>query len=120
MCTLHLLTPAKVESLEGMRTAEIKVAVRRLVEAAAAREVVDVGERVGELVEGIVFKMVVGKRMEEDKRYDLKGIVREAVALAGAFNLADFVPYLAPLDLQVCFYKFFFVKKKIVWRRKET
>ncbi|KAJ8449623.1 hypothetical protein Cgig2_005645 [Carnegiea gigantea] len=95
MCTLHLLTPAK-----GLRTAEIEVAVRRLVEASVAREVVDVGERVGELVEGIVFKMLVGKRMEEDKRYDWKGIVREGVALAGAFNFADFVPYLAPLDLQ--------------------
>ena len=102
MCTLHLLTPAKVASFEELRRAEIKAAVRRLVESAVAREVVDVGERVGELIEEIVFKMVVGKGKEKDKRYALKEVIEEGVALCGAFNLADFVPYLAPFDLQVC------------------
>jgi len=103
MCTLHLLNPTKVASFEGLRRVEIEAAVRRLVEFAAAREVVDVGEKVGELIEGIVFKMVVGKGKEDDKRYDLKAVIEEGSgsALAGAFNLADFVPYLAPLDLQV-------------------
>ena len=101
MCTLHLLTPAKVASFEGLRTAEIEKAVRHLMKSAVAREVVDVEERVGELIEGILFKMVVGKGKEEDKRYDLKGVVEETAALAGAFNLADVVPFLAPLDLQV-------------------
>ncbi|KAJ8449622.1 hypothetical protein Cgig2_005644 [Carnegiea gigantea] len=89
MCTLHLLNPTKVASFEGLRRVEIEAAVRRLVEFAAAREVADVGE-----------KMVVGKGKEDDKRYDLKGVIEEASPLAGAFNLADFVPYLAPLDLQ--------------------
>lgn len=100
MCTLHLLTPAKVASFEGLRKAEIEAAVRRLVESAVAREVVDVGERVGELIEDIVFKMVVGKGKEKNKRYDLKEVIEEGAALCGAFNLADFVPYLAPFDLQ--------------------
>ncbi|KAJ8449627.1 hypothetical protein Cgig2_005649 [Carnegiea gigantea] len=100
MCTLHLLTLAKVTSFEGLRRVEVEAAVWRLVEAAVARDVVDVGERVGDLIEEIVFKMVIGKGKDEDKRYDLKGVVEEAVTLAGAFNLADFVPYLAPLDLQ--------------------
>jgi len=102
VCTLHLLTLAKVASFEDLRRAEIGVAVQRLAESSVAHEAVDVGERVGKLIEGIVFKMVVGEGKEEDKGYDLTGVVEESMTLAGAFNLADFVPYLAPLDLQVC------------------
>lgn len=113
MCTLHLLTPAKVEGFEGLRRREIEAAVGWLRRKAAAREVVDVGERVGELIEGIVFKMVVGKVKEEDKRYDLKGLVEESVVLAGAFNLGDYVPYLAPLDFKGLTKKMKAVKKKV-------
>jgi len=56
---------------------------------------------VGELIEEIVFKMVIGKGKEEAKSYDLKGVVAEAVTSAGAFNLADFASSLALLDLHV-------------------
>ncbi|KAJ8449620.1 hypothetical protein Cgig2_005642 [Carnegiea gigantea] len=99
MCVIHLLSAAKVAGFEGLRRAEIEAAVRRLAEAAVVREVVDVGERVGELIEDIVFKMLIGKA-KEDKRYDFRGVIQEALTLAGAFNLADFTPWLAPLDLQ--------------------
>ena len=109
MFTLHLLSPAKVAGFEGLRRAEIEVAVRQLVRAAAAREVVDVGKSVGEAIEGIVFKMVVGKGKEDDKRYDLKNVIQEASILGGAFNLADFIPFLAPFDLQVLLPIMFFL-----------
>ena len=105
MCVIHLLSATKVAGFERLRRAEIEAAVRRLAEAAVAREVVDVGERVGELIDDIVFKMLIGKG-KEDKRYDFRGVIQEALALAGAFNLADFIPWLAPLDLQVHLSKF--------------
>ena len=54
--------------------------------------------KVGELIEGIAFKMAVGKSMKEHKRYDWKGVVCEGVALASAFDLADFLPCLIPLS----------------------
>ena len=100
MCILHLLSAAKVAGFEGLRRAEIEGAMQRLAESAVARDAVDVGERVGELIEEIMFKMLIGKG-KVDKRYDFRGVVEEALTLAGAFNLADFLPWLAPLDLQV-------------------
>lgn len=99
MCVLHLLSAAKVAGFEGLRRTEIEAAMRRLAEAAAAHEVVDMGETVGELIEDIVLKMLIGKG-KEDKLYDFRGVIQEALTLAGAFNLADFIPWLAPLDLQ--------------------
>ncbi|CAH2080678.1 unnamed protein product [Thlaspi arvense] len=42
--------------------------------------------------------MVFGRR--KDERIDLKKVVEEAVELAGMFNIADFVPFLGPIDLQ--------------------
>ena len=47
MFALHLLTLAKVKSFEGLRRAELEAAVRRLLDAAAAREVVHVGQSGG-------------------------------------------------------------------------
>ena len=54
---------------------------------------------VGELTENITYKMILGR--VKDDRFDLKGLINEALGLAGAFNLADYVPWLAPFDLQV-------------------
>ena len=44
--------------------------------------------------------MIFGR--SRDDRFDLKAIIEETFCLAGAFNLADYVPYLGALDLQVC------------------
>ncbi|KAK6276557.1 hypothetical protein POUND7_006266 [Theobroma cacao] len=66
--------------------------------AAAASEVVDLSAKVGELIEDIMYRMILG-RCKDDK-FDLKPLIHEGIRLLGTFNLADFVPFLAPLDLQ--------------------
>lgn len=98
LCTLEMLSVAKVESYAGMRREEVEAMVRSLKAAAAAGEAVDVDRKVEELVEDMTCRMVFGRK--RDERFDLKGAIREVIALAGAFNVADFVPLLAPLDLQ--------------------
>ena len=69
--------------------------------SAATGEVVDLGRKIGEVVEDISTRMILG-RSKDDDRYDLKGLADEVLTLAGAFNLADYVPFLRALDLQVC------------------
>ncbi|XP_052179547.1 cytochrome P450 CYP736A12-like [Diospyros lotus] len=98
LCTSELLSVAKVESYAGMRREEVGAMLRSLKAAAAAGEAVDVDRKVEELVEDMTCRMVFGRKCDE--RFDLKGVIREDIALAGAFNVADFVPLLAPLDLQ--------------------
>lgn len=98
LCTLHLLSASKVESFSPLRREELDAVVKSLEEAAAAREVVDVSQVVSELVENITYRMILG--CNKDDQLDLKGHIHEAMRLAGAFNLTDFVPWLGRFDLQ--------------------
>lgn len=94
----ELLAPAKVNSFRGMRREEVGLVVDEIKKAATAGEVVNVSAKVGDLIENMTFRFLLGR--SKDDRFDLKGIMTEAFTLAGQFNLADFVPSLKPLDLQ--------------------
>ncbi|KAK4271389.1 hypothetical protein QN277_020091 [Acacia crassicarpa] len=99
MCTVHLLSASRVEMFAPLRREEVGVMVKSLERAAAAREVVDITEAVGELIENIIYRMVLGGANKDDG-VNLKGLIKEAVTLVGAFNLADYIPWLGALDLQ--------------------
>ncbi|XP_074349609.1 cytochrome P450 CYP736A12-like isoform X2 [Apium graveolens] len=94
----ELLAPAKVNSFRGMRREEVGLVVEEIKKAAAAGEVVNVSANLGDLIENMTFRFLLGR--SKDDRFDLKGIMTEAFTLAGQFNLADFVPSLKPLDIQ--------------------
>ncbi|XVF09637.1 hypothetical protein REPUB_Repub07fG0111200 [Reevesia pubescens] len=97
-CTLHLLSASKVEYFAPLRKAELALLVESVKKAAAVGETVDLSGKVGELIEEIIYKMILG--CSKDDRLDLKPLIEETVRLTGAFNLSDYVPFLAPLDLQ--------------------
>ncbi|KAF5934125.1 hypothetical protein HYC85_030296 [Camellia sinensis] len=97
LCTLELLSVRKIDGYEAMRREEMEVLVQ-LLKAAAPREVVDLSEMVAGVMEDMTCKMVFGR--SNDERFDLKTVVQKALVLVGAFNIADFVPILAPFDLQ--------------------
>ncbi|WVZ13349.1 hypothetical protein V8G54_010915 [Vigna mungo] len=75
-----------------LRRQELRVLVKSLKNSAASGEVVDLSELLGELMENIVFKMVLGSA--KDDRFDLKLLVHEVLNLIGLFNLADYIPWL--------------------------
>ncbi|PSR95721.1 Cytochrome P450 CYP736A12 like [Actinidia chinensis var. chinensis] len=97
-CVQELLSAVKIDSFAGMRREEMGRLVEEMKEAAERREVVDVSERVESLIEDMTYKMILGQ--SKDDRFDLKGIIKEAVSLTGVFNIADYVPFLRALDLQ--------------------
>ena len=99
LCTLQLLSASKIESFAPMRKEELGSLVQSLKKAAAAHEVVDLNEKVCQLIEETTCRMVFGQ--SNDDRFDLETLIEEALSLAGAFNLADYLPYLGALDLQV-------------------
>lgn len=99
--TLQLLSPSKARSFAELRREEIGVSLVELLKTSAARgEVVDLSRKIGEAVEDISTRMILGWR-RDDERYNLKGVAEEVFTLAGAFTLADYVPFLGALDLQV-------------------
>ncbi|KAL9324539.1 hypothetical protein ACSQ67_009396 [Phaseolus vulgaris] len=98
VCTVQLLSASRVEMFAPMRREELGVLVKSLKHSAASGEVVDLSELLAELMEKMVFKMVLG--CAKDDRLDLKKLIQEALNLVGAFNLADYIPWLRVFDLQ--------------------
>ncbi|XP_057420334.1 cytochrome P450 CYP736A12-like [Lotus japonicus] len=98
ICTMQLLTISKVDSFESLRKREMLLTVTSLEKAAKAGQVVDLSEVMHNLLEDIVYKMVLG--CSKVSGFDLKGLIQRFMYLLGAFNLADHVPCLGALDLQ--------------------
>lgn len=102
ICTLELLSNLKVESFRPIRTEEMVLLVKSLKEAAKAGAVVDLSKTLGSLSRNMTCRMVLGKKCEEDNmgRGGFKAVIEEHMWLAGAFNIAEFIPCLRSLDLQ--------------------
>ncbi|KAK7364065.1 hypothetical protein VNO80_12419 [Phaseolus coccineus] len=98
VCTVHILSVSKVEMFAPLRREELGVLVKSLKNSAASGEVVDLSELLAELMEKIVFRMVLGRA--KDDRFDLKRLIQEVMNLVGAFNLADYMPWLGVFDPQ--------------------
>jgi len=101
LCTLKLLSASKVKMFGPIRREELGVLVNTLKKAALEGKVVNVSEIVENLIEDIVYKMILGRSKYD--QFDLKRVVQEVMALVGAFNLADYVPWPGVFDLQVIF-----------------
>ncbi|MBA0650183.1 hypothetical protein Goklo_017636 [Gossypium klotzschianum] len=98
-CNQQLFNASKIESFAPSRKEVLAHFIESLKEAAVAKEVVNISKKVGDLNEKMTLKMILGpvKKYEE---FNLKDLIDELTYLAGAFNLADFVPFLGAFDLQ--------------------
>ncbi|KAK5802891.1 hypothetical protein PVK06_030519 [Gossypium arboreum] len=101
--TLQLLSSSKVELFESIRRREVESLVDWIKRAAASGQVVDISAKAVELMENIMYRMIIGR--SKDDKFDLKPLIQESLRLSGHFNIADYVSFLAPLDLQLvhCF-----------------
>ncbi|KAJ7969661.1 Cytochrome P450 [Quillaja saponaria] len=98
LCTLQFFTASKIELYAPLRKEELGLLVKSLKRAAEVHEVVYLSGMVMDLNEDITCKMILGR--SKDARFDLKELVKEAMSLLGAFNIADYVPLLGPMDIQ--------------------
>lgn len=98
-CALEFLSPAKLDSMAGPRLEEVRLVVDSLKKCAAAGEVVDLTEKVGSLIEDMTCRLLFGK--SRDERFNFSQVIPYLAHLLGQFNIADYLPILRPLDLQV-------------------
>lgn len=98
-CTLELLSATKIDSMASLRREELRLMVESLKPAAEARVIVDVSKEVSRLIEDMTCKMLFGK--SRDDRFNLSEVLHELAEIMGAFNIADYIPILGALDLQV-------------------
>ncbi|XP_010541895.1 PREDICTED: cytochrome P450 CYP736A12-like [Tarenaya hassleriana] len=100
LCVVHLLSASKIEQFKPVRTEEIGLLMNHLKMAAEKNEVVNVSKILVELLENLLYRLILGRGKNDDDDVKLKELVEEIVSLTGAFNISDYLPLLAPLDLQ--------------------
>ncbi|XP_030535104.1 cytochrome P450 71AU50-like [Rhodamnia argentea] len=102
MCTLELLSTAKVNSFESMRREEVGLLVCFLKDASLSHAAVDMSAKISSLSADMSCRMIFGKKYmdEEFDERGFKAVFQEGAALAATPNVGDYVPYLAALDLQ--------------------
>ncbi|BFG20120.1 hypothetical protein CerSpe_063940 [Prunus speciosa] len=103
MCTLELLSNHKINSFKSMRRDAIALCVESIrATADNGRVAVDLSDNVSSLSVVMSCRMVLGK-MYKDEEFDARGfrsVIEEVVQLIGAANLGDYIPFIAPFDLQ--------------------
>ncbi|CAH1449705.1 unnamed protein product [Lactuca virosa] len=110
-CTLELLSAKKINSFAGIRREEIRLMLEEIRIASVGRKVVNLSETVGALIEGMTCRMIFGKK--NDDKFLFKSVMDESMEAIGIFNLADYVPMLAPFDLQGLTKRFKLLSKEL-------
>lgn len=102
MCTLELLSSLKINSFRAMRKEEVGLLIEFIKKAACDCVAVDLSAKITSLNADMSCRMVFGKKYS-DEEFDERGfkaIIQEGMHLAATPNLGDFIPFIAPLDLQ--------------------
>ena len=100
MCTLELLSNAKISSFKAMRKEEIVLLIDFIQKAARERVVVDLSSMIMSVNWDMSCRMVFGKKYS-DEEFDERGfkaVIEETLYLTATTNLADYIPFIAPLD----------------------
>lgn len=102
MCTLELLSSVKINSFRGMRKEEVGLLVEFAREAAGRKAAVDLSAKVSSLSADMSCRMVFGKKYmdSEFNERGFKAVIKEGMHLGAVPNLGDYIPQIAPLDLQ--------------------
>ncbi|CAA0834022.1 Cytochrome P450 84A1 [Striga hermonthica] len=96
LCVMKLFSRKRAESWASVRD-EVDVMVRAV--AASSGSPVNVGELVFGLTRDVIYRAAFGSGSKEGPEEFIK-ILQEFSKLFGAFNVADFIPWLGWVDLQ--------------------
>ncbi|KAK3411592.1 hypothetical protein EUGRSUZ_I00333 [Eucalyptus grandis] len=102
MCTLELLSNAKIYSFRSMRRDEVSLLVNFLKDASHDHMAIDLSAKISSLSADMSCLMVFGKKYM-DREFDERGfkaVVQEVMVLTATPNIGDYVPFLASFDLQ--------------------
>ncbi|OIT02524.1 PREDICTED: cytochrome P450 CYP736A12-like [Nicotiana attenuata] len=102
LCTLHLLSNAKIHQFQPMRKQEVGILANFLKQAASEGTVIDLSAKVASLSANMSCLMIFGKKyMDEDLgEKGFKALIQDILHIAALPNIAEFFPFLRVLDLQ--------------------
>ncbi|CAN6204218.1 unnamed protein product [Urochloa humidicola] len=98
--TTHLLTSRKVRSSHAAREQEVRLVLARVTAAAASGMVVDLSEVFSFFANDVICQAVAGRLPREKGRNMLfRELLETSAKLLGGFNIDDYFPSLARLNL---------------------
>ncbi|XP_060186303.1 cytochrome P450 71AU50-like [Lycium barbarum] len=102
LCTLQLLSNAKILAFQPMRKQELGILVNFIKQAANDRDVIDLSAKVASLSANMSCLMIFGKKYTDEDLGEkgFKGLIQDILHLAALPNVAEFFPFLRVLDLQ--------------------
>ncbi|PAN42279.1 hypothetical protein PAHAL_8G166600 [Panicum hallii] len=100
IAAIHLLTTSKVRSFRPAREHEVRLVLARMRDAAAASTAVDLSEVLSNYSNDVVCQAVLGRLPREEGRNKLfRELFKTNSKLLSGFNLDDYFPSLARLDM---------------------
>ncbi|GKV41519.1 hypothetical protein SLEP1_g49036 [Rubroshorea leprosula] len=96
ICVMKLFSRKRAESWESVRD-EVDITVRSV--AANAGNSINIGELIFNLTKNIIYRAAFGSSSHEGQE-EFISILQEFSKLFGAFNIADFIPFLGWADPQ--------------------
>ncbi|KAL3339465.1 hypothetical protein AABB24_028196 [Solanum stoloniferum] len=97
LCTLQLLSNAKIHSFQSMRKQELEILVDFLKQHRGV--VVDLTDKISSFSANMSCLMIFGKKyMDED--LGINELVKETMCIAARPKLGDYIPFLGVFDLQ--------------------
>ncbi|KAH7520682.1 hypothetical protein FEM48_Zijuj08G0171100 [Ziziphus jujuba var. spinosa] len=102
MLTMELLSNMKINSFRALRKEELSLLIEFIKEAARDGIDVDLSAKVSALSNDMSCRMVFGKKFADSEFNErgFKAVAREVMKLGAVFNLGDYIPQIASLDLQ--------------------
>lgn len=101
VCVSQLLSSSRLDYFRFTREEEVSAMIRSV--AADSGYAVNISKTVSSLLSDIMCRMTFGRKYSDQDSIDGKGInlmIRESFEVAGAFNVGDYIPYVAWMDLQ--------------------
>uniref|UniRef100_A0A0C9QN91 TSA: Wollemia nobilis Ref_Wollemi_Transcript_18886_1947 transcribed RNA sequence n=1 Tax=Wollemia nobilis TaxID=56998 RepID=A0A0C9QN91_9CONI len=104
VCNIHLFAGKALEDMQPVRRAEVGLLVKSILGHQRRGEAVNLGELLNVCTANVLGQVMLSKRVFDSQggreASEFREMVIELMVLAGVFNIGDFVPSLAWLDLQ--------------------
>eukprot|EP00253_Pinus_taeda_P016590 PITA_16590 len=100
VCVLQLLSSRRLDYFRFIREEEVSAMIHSI---AHSDHPVNISKIVSTLMTDIICRMTLGRKYSDKDCIGGKGlnsVVRESYVVAGAFNVGDYIPYMAWMDLQ--------------------
>eukprot|EP00253_Pinus_taeda_P007932 PITA_07932 len=101
VCVLQMLSSKRLDYFRFIREEEVSAMIRSVL--INSDHPVNIGQTVWTLTNDIICRMTFGRKYSDHDfigNIGVKAMIKETILLLGDFNIGDFIPYLAWMDLQ--------------------